>query len=286
MRYVLFAATDGNHGRAVARMARILLPDDENRARIFVPSGMYETTKSLIASEGADVITVTGDYDFAVNQCWEESQRLEMESGGKDIGVMVQDNAFGEYVTVPKWIVEGYSTLLSEVDEQFERLHRGEDEITHIVTPIGVGSLGLAVVKWAKSAVRGRKVKVIAVEPETAACLNASLREGRSVTIETEDTIMSGMCCGTVSPTSWEGLRDGVDCSVTGGDWECHETVLELRDQYSIEAGPCGAGCLTGLKKVMQDQAVRKSLGIDEKSIIVVLSTEGRREYPIPDRPK
>lgn len=281
--YVLFAATDGNHGRAVARMAKILLPDQEERAMIYVPEGMYETTKKLIEGEGAEVVTVNGDYDKAVEQCWEASEGFT--KSGKGVGVMVQDNAFGEYKTVPGWIVDGYSTLLSEVDEHFAALQQEfKKPITHVVTPIGVGSLGKAVVKWAKTAAREHKVRVIACEPETAACLNVSLKAGENTTIETIDTIMSGMCCGTVSPTSWEALRDGVDASVTVGDWECHQTVLELLEKYEIEAGPCGAGCLAGLRKVLDSEQARSALGLRKDSVVVVLSTEGRREYPVPQK--
>lgn len=298
-RVVLFAATDGNHGRAVARMAKLLLCDSdanadadttgrdsaEPRAVIYVPRGMYASTKALIAGEGAEVVTVDGDYDDAVAACWEACQR-------RTGGVMVQDNAFDGYEVIPTWIVEGYGTLLGEVDEQFEELVKGsgtgQDQkpvITHVVTPIGVGSLGHAVVKWAKDARRtDNKVRVITAEPETAACLNASLRKGANTSIETVDTIMSGMCCGTVSPISWPTLKDGVDCSMTVGDWEAHEAVLEL-EGCGIEAGPCGAGCLAGLKKIMGIQEVRNRLGLDKDSVVVVLCTEGRREYPVPERP-
>lgn len=277
----LFAATDGNHGRAVARMAKILLSTnnvngESERCMIYVPGGMYETTKELIEGEGAKVVTVDGDYDKAVEECWQASQSTPE-------GIMVQDNAFDGYEVVPQWIVEGYRTLLGEVDDQFSEIKGidSENTITHVVTPIGVGSLGHAVVKWAKDANRGQSVRVITVESETAACLNASLRKGESTMIETVDTIMSGMCCGTVSPISWPTLRDGVDCSVTVNDWEAHKTVIEL-ENHGIEAGPCGAGCLAGLRKVANYQQTRHALGIDEKSVIVVLCTEGKREYPHP----
>lgn len=281
-RISLFAATEGNHGRAVAKMARILLSvssettDEEPRCVIYVPSGMYETTKRLIEGEGARVVTVNGDYDRAVEECWLASQSAPG-------GIMVQDNAFGDYVVVPGWISEGYRTLLSEVDEQIAETADTVDgeAITHVVTPIGVGSLGHAVVEWAKDTSRKQTVRVITAEPETAGCLNMSLRRGENTSIETIDTIMSGMCCGTVSPISWPTLRKGVDCSVLVSDWEAHKTVLEM-ESHGIEAGPCGAGCLAGLRKVMSDERLRLALEIDEKSVIVVLCTEGRREYPVP----
>src|SRR6185436_4220910 len=58
----LVTATDGNHGRAVARMAALLgLP-----ARVFLPAGAAPARVAAIASEGAVVEEVDGTYDDAV----------------------------------------------------------------------------------------------------------------------------------------------------------------------------------------------------------------------------
>lgn len=289
-RICLYAATDGNHGRAVARMARLLilsdtavdkvvrgdqLSDDEAGAVIYVPKDMYETTRKLIRSEGAKVIEVDGDYDVAVKTCWDNSR-----SSSHGISVMVQDNAFeysqaGEikmYKEIPGWIVEGYNTLLDEVDQ--------ESVIpTHVITPIGVGSLGHAVVNWAKSS--NPPVKVITVEPERAGCLYATLKAGKPRTVKAEETIMSGMCCGTVSPISYQALKAGVDVSVLLSEYEAHQAVLDLK-QHEIESGPCGAATLAGLKKIMKDVKVKDHLELNKSSVVLMLSTEGSREYPVP----
>src|SRR5215217_8366526 len=59
----LVAATDGNHGRALARVARLL----GLGARIFVPEGMAAARREAIAGEGAEVIVVEGTYDEAIH---------------------------------------------------------------------------------------------------------------------------------------------------------------------------------------------------------------------------
>lgn len=266
---VLFAATDGNHGRAVARMAKIL----GVHAKIMVPFFTDKATRERIDSEGADVVGVEGDYDAAVA----ETARVckEMNPQGKDgPGVHIQDNAFEGYEEIPEYIVEGYSTMLMEIEQQ---LGKDESKADVIVTPIGVGSLGTAVVRFAKSNARG--VKVIAVEPEAAACLNANLREGKHFAIQTGKTIMDGMCCGTVSPTAWPILKEGVDVSVTVGERECHEAAQWLQG-YDVNAGPCGAGTLVGLRRVLEEK--KEELGLGEESVIVLLCTEGRRDYEVP----
>ena len=242
------------------------------KAVIVVPGFTDLGTREKIESEGAGLRRVRGDYDFAVL----EAARMceDTNSKGEGVGVHVQDNAFEDYEEIPQWIIEGYGTLLEEVEEQLAERGLKADAI---VTPIGVGSLGNAVVRFAKS--NGRVIKVIAVEPESAACLNENLREGRYFTVETGKTIMDGMCCGTVSRTAWPVLREGVDVSVTVGERECHEAVVWLQEN-GVDAGPCGAATLAGLRKVLEE-GKKKEIGLGEDSVVVLLCTEGRREYEV-----
>src|SRR5262245_38464290 len=65
----LVAATDGNHGRAVARIARLL----GFNARIYIPDDMAEARRQAIAGEGAELVVVSGTYDDAVMQTAEEA---------------------------------------------------------------------------------------------------------------------------------------------------------------------------------------------------------------------
>lgn len=87
----LFAATDGNHGRAVARMGAILgIP-----AEIHIPKHLHQATVEFIVSEGADIVRSTGIYDDAIASAT-EAARIEPN------GILVQDFAFDEYLDIPK----------------------------------------------------------------------------------------------------------------------------------------------------------------------------------------
>lgn len=85
----LFAATDGNHGRAVAYMGRIL----DMQVEIFVPRGMHFATVQLIKDEGAKVTEVSGSYDLAVQVAFDMAEKSD--------GVLVQDTAFSGYEEIP-----------------------------------------------------------------------------------------------------------------------------------------------------------------------------------------
>ena len=92
----LVTGTDGNHGRAVARMAAHL----GVRAIVFVPAAMLPRTAALIEGEGAEVVHVDGDYDEAVRG----AAALAAEHAGH---ALVQDTAWPGYEQVPAWIVAG-----------------------------------------------------------------------------------------------------------------------------------------------------------------------------------
>jgi len=119
--------------------------------------------------------------------------------------------------------------------------------------------------------------KVVAVEPESAACLMASLEAGHITPIVTGHTIMNGMCCGTVSLTAWEVLANGVDVSVTVDDWSVHRDVQYLHS-HGVKGGPCGAATLTALRKLFREPKLR----LDNESVVVLFSTEGARDYQVP----
>ncbi|KAL3455116.1 tryptophan synthase beta subunit-like PLP-dependent enzyme [Aspergillus heterothallicus] len=258
---VLFAATKGNHGRAVASMARIL----GIQARIYVSESMDGPTRSRITGEGAEVVVIKGDYDQAVLEALRDSKEAEG-------GLLVQDTAFEGYEEVPAWIVEGYGTMMAEVEDQLAELGLAA---TTMITPVGVGSLANTVATFCKS--RESPISVVAVEPDTAACLQASLQAGELTPIETSRTIMDGMDCGTVSTTAWPNLKRLVDASVTVSCYESHRAVGYLASQL-ISAGPCGSASLAALRRLAKEGGS----SLNKDSVVVLLSTEGPRDYPIP----
>lgn len=254
----LVTASEGNHGRAVAYMARLL----GIQAEIFVPRSMSEETRQRIASESAKVSVVQGTYDEAVNHASSKA------CDGKVL--LIQDTAFEGYEDVPAWIVEGYSTMLNETEEQLSQLGLSANIM---LTPVGVGSLAHAVARHCKS----KKMTMVAVEPDSAPCLSSSLRAGKSVAVQTSATIMDGMNCGTVSSTAWPDLQRSVDACVTVSSYESHCAVQYLTSK-SVTAGPCGGASLAALRRLAREES---SL-LTKDSVVVLLSTEGARPYPIP----
>ncbi|KAH0533409.1 hypothetical protein TsFJ059_001981 [Trichoderma semiorbis] len=258
----LYAATDGNHGRAVARMASIL----GVTSQIHVPVSMHSGTIDLIKSEGAHVVVSDGFYDAAVVDA-------RVAATQDETAIVVQDYASGDYVQIPQWIVDGYLTMMLEIDGQL-----GATTPDLVVVPVGVGSFAQAVVTHSKKT--GKQTTVLTVEPDTSASLWKSLKRGESsTTSEKTPSIMAGLDCGTPSSISWAVLRHGVDASLTVSDFEAHQACSYLISQ-SVSAGPCGAAPIAALRRLSPSD--REKLGLTKDSVVVVFCTEGPRDYSIP----
>ena len=160
----LAAATDGNHGRAVAHMAALLGFD----ARIYVPAGTAQARIDAIASEGATVEVVDGTYDDAVARSTRDAD---------DRCLVISDTSWPGYEEVPRWVIDGYSTILWEIDDELAR--RGGKDPQLVIVQIGVGALAAAVVNHYRQPGRDPNLAILSVEPTRAACMQASIEAGR-----------------------------------------------------------------------------------------------------------
>jgi diaminopropionate ammonia-lyase len=266
----VIAATDGNHGRAVARFARLL----GHRADIYIPVGVHPTAAQNITDEGADLIRIDGRYDDAV-----AAARLAARAPGT---VLVQDTAWAGYEHIPAAIIEAYDTLFHELDNQLDDI--GTHALDLVLVPTGVGSLLQAAITHYRSDAGRPGTAVVSVEPEAAACVQASLATGTPVTIDTGTTIMSGLNCGTPSSTAWPFIENGLDAATTVSDTQAIAAAHTLAE-HRVDAGPCGAATLAALEHTLTGRASasrRKHLRLGPGSTVVLLVTEGSGSNPVP----
>jgi diaminopropionate ammonia-lyase len=267
---LLVTASDGNHGRAVAWMARLL----GHRARVFVPSGVHPVAVAAIVAEGAQVTDVTGSYDRAVS--------LAAEAALEPSAALVQDTAWPGYEQVPGWIAEGYSTLFAEIEAQLLAAAAWPPGL--VAVPVGVGSLAQAAVTHYRSRPDASAPALLAVEPGTAACVLTSLSRGELVSVPTVTTVMTGLNCGTPSMLAWPYLRDGLDAAIAVTDDESIAAARALAEA-GIAAGPCGGAALAGVRAALTGDGAdrrRTALAIGPSTTVVLLSTEGAAVNPLP----
>jgi diaminopropionate ammonia-lyase len=258
----LAAATDGNHGRAVALVARWLGLD----CTIFVPLGTSQARIAGIESEGATVNVVSGGYGDAVARSAQEAS---------DECLVVSDTSWPGYEDIPAWVIEGYMTIFDEVEDDFRRFEGGGPDI--VVVQVGVGALAGAATKHYRARSRGAVPRLVAVEPAGAACALASVSAGQLATIPgPHRSIMVGLNCDTPSRVAWPHVSRGIDLFLAVGDGSAKQAMRDLA-AVGVVSGESGAAGLAGLRElcVGEASALRGELDLTGDVTALVLSTEG-----------
>lgn len=266
----IVTATDGNHGRAIVRFARQF----GHRAVIFIPDGVHPAAVQAIRDEGASVTHIPGNYDAAVHAAARAADADSAEA------VLVQDMAWDGYEQVPGWIVDGYTTLFAEVDDQLHDQRIARPDL--VVVPAGVGSLLQAALTHYRSGNTPPGTAVLSVEPQSAACILASVTAGHPVTVATGMTSMAGLNCGTVSSLAWPYISSGLDACIAVSDAEVADAARELAE-HGVDAGPCGAATLAALHAIHDNASTHQpqaALELTPTSTIVLLVTEGTAANP------
>ena len=252
----LAAATDGNHGRAVAHMARLLGID----ATIAVPDGTAPARIDGIASEGAEVIVSPGTYEDAVTL---------VAGMASDSTLIVSDTLWPGYEDVPRRVIEGYSTIFAEIEDQ-----AAGTPIDLAVIPLGVGALGASAGTCLRA---GRDLDdaplLVGVEPTSAACVVAAVRAGHLVEVPgPHDSIMAGLNCGLASMLALPTVTATFDAFLAIDDDRCRQAIRALADA-GLDVGETGAAALAGLLALVDEH--RDELPVPNTATVLLLVTEG-----------
>jgi diaminopropionate ammonia-lyase len=255
----LVAPTDGNHGRAVAWMARRF----GLRAVIFFPAGTADARLEAVESEGAEFVVVDGGYVetylAAARYCGEEE-------------VLVTDFSLDGTEESPRWTIDGYATIFWELQEQVAEAAAGPIDL--VAVQVGAGALAAATTRW--TAGLDPAPVVVSVEPRTSACLDAALRAGEWLHIDAgTESVMAGLNCDAISRAAFPELQAGVDISMTIDDAAARAAVRLLAD-CGIPAGESGAAGLAGLAELrsLGCRAHGADLRLDGTATALVIVTE------------
>jgi len=256
------AATDGNHGRAVAWTARLV----GQHAVIFMPDDTAPARIAHIEDQGARVELVAGTFDDCVSRC-----AAAAEANGWQV---IADTAYPGNMEIPGAIMTGYATIFAEVEEQ---LNPPPDIV---FLPAGVGGVAGAATAHYVLTHGSRRPLLVCVEPEDAACFLESAQRDDGKPIPAAGacrSLMAGLNCGIPSLLAWPVLRDGIDLFLAVEDrWA--EAAMRAYHQHGVVAGESGAAALAGLLALLEDPALaeaRLHLAIGPTSRVLVLNTEG-----------
>ena len=264
-------ATDGNHGRGVAWTAQRL----GHRAVVFMPKGTAAERLENIRRLGAEASITNVNYDDTV--------RLARAYAAEHKGIIVQDTSWEGYDEVPLHIMQGYTTMGSEIVEQLQAY--GNIKPTHVFLQAGVGAMAGAMAGFIADYYKERRPLITIVEPNQADCIyrTALANDGQLHTVGGAlDSIMAGLCCGEPCSLGWRQLAAYADNFVAMPD---RAAALGMRvlgrpmgSDAAVVAGESGAAGFGLAMAALWEQdlaELKRSLQLDAKSVILCISTEG-----------
>lgn len=219
-------ASTGNHGAAVATMARRC----ERRAVIFVPEGTPRTKTERIAAQGAELVAVAGDY----TTCAAQAQAWANEHDATYVP------SFDHPI-----IIGGHCSLFDEAKEQI-------GQVFHTVcVPVGGGGLLTSGVM----SFDPTHTRVIGVELHGADAMRQSLAAGRRLFIDVPRGVAEGLCVSQVGDipfrvASWAGIEVQ---TVTIAEIEA--AVFDLWHTLGIRTEMAGAAAFAVAKRLPADAA-------------------------------
>ena len=262
------AATDGNHGRAVAWAAREL----GCKAVVYMPKGSSSARLEAIKDLGAQTTIIDGNYDDAVHLAAQQAQ--------KHAWILLQDTAWEDYEMIPISIMQGYLTILNEALEQLHGIIP-----THVFAQCGVGAFSGALQAYLFNLFGQNRPQFIVVEADKAACFHKSMLidNGKPQKVSGDlDTIMAGLACGEPSALAWNILSQYADVFVACNDPVAIKGMRVLgrplrRDPRVIsgESGAVTAGLIACILEPGPHYKIAGALDINQSSKILLISTEG-----------
>lgn len=230
----LITASAGNHAQGVAYAASRC----GSRSVIVMP-----TTTPLIKVErtknyGADVVLYGDVYDESCDKAME----LAEKSGYTFI------HPFNDLA-----VATGQGTIAMEIISDLP--------LTDIIlVPVGGGGLAAGVSTLAK--LLNPNVQVIGVEPTGAACLSASLKAGKVVTLPFVSTIADGTAVMTPGDKLFPYLRKNLDDVILIEDYELIAVFLDMVENHKMIVENSG----------LLSVAALKHLDVKDKKIVCILS--------------
>ena len=253
----LICASDGNHGLAVAAAAEA----GAVAARVYLPASVPSDRVERVVALGAEVVRVDGTYDDAVD--------LATAAAASGDGILIADTTDDLDDPVVASVMAGYAAIAGEIVEQLA----GEWP-THLFVQAGVGGLAAAMARGLSAVA---PLKVVVVEPASAASVAAALAAGAPVRIPGSlETCATMLACGLASAPAVEVLL-ACDCQAVCAD---EASLMAAPDRLlsfgGPETTPSGAAGLAGLLMASASPGPSDALPLGPGSKVLLIVTEAR----------
>lgn len=231
------AASAGNHAQGLAMSAKKM----GVKATIVMPSTTPQIKVSAVKARGAKVVLRGDTYDEASDY----AQKLVLEKG------MTYIHPFDD----PD-VIAGQGTIAMEI------LRQVSGPLDAVFIPVGGGGLCAGMAAYIKY-VRP-DVKVVAVEPDDAACLAAAMEAGRRVRLKHVGIFADGTAVAQIGKETFRVLKETVDEVITVSADEISAAIKDIFDDTRSICEPSGALGVAGLKKYVE------RTGVSGKTLLAV----------------
>jgi diaminopropionate ammonia-lyase len=228
--HTFVCASAGNHGMGVAAGARNM----GAKARIHLARTVPEGFAARLRTLGAEVVRSGDVYEDSIAAAIADS----LSTGATHLA----DGTWEGYTEIPKWVMEGYCVIAEELRETYEA--KGSWP-THVYLQAGVGGLAAAMahmirLNWAV------QPRLIIVEPEAAACLQASHLAGKPVRGDGPESSMGRLDCKEPSIVAWDVLErcDVHYATLSEEEGEAAAQALAGQGIATTPSGAAGYGAL------------------------------------------
>lgn len=218
----LVTASAGNHAQGVAYAAKIY----GVKATIVMPKTTPLIKVNRTKSYGAEVVLYGDVYD----ESCQYALKLAKEQGATFV------HPFDDEV-----VATGQGSIAMEIIKELPT-------VDIILVPIGGGGLACGVSTLAK--LLNPSIKVIGVEPAGAACMKASLQEGKVVTLNGVNTIADGTAVQTPGSNIFPYIQKNVDDIITVEDKDLIVNFLDMVENHKMVVENSGLLSVAALKQI------------------------------------
>jgi len=226
----IIAASAGNHAQGVAMAASHL----NLSATIVMPVITPDIKVNGVKALGGKVILHGDNFDeaYAHSQIVAKQQNLTFVHPYDDEDVMA-----------------GQGTIAHEIIKQHP------DAIDVIFVPVGGGGLLAGIINFMK--VVRPSIKIIGVEPEDAACLDAAMKANRRVTLKEVGIFADGVAVKQIGKNTFSMIKDLIDETITVTTDQICAAIKDTFENTRAICEPAGAVSLAGLKKYIDSNQIK-----------------------------
>jgi threonine dehydratase len=217
----VICASAGNHAQGLALAASSM----GTKATIVMPRTTPDIKVNSVRNHGGKAVLHGDSFDEALAH----ARKLE-----------ARDNLTFVHPYDDPDVIAGQGTVGMEILRQQSR------DLDAIFIPVGGGGLAAGVAAYVKY-VRP-DVKIIAVEPEDAACLKVALEKNRRVTLPEVGLFADGVAVKQIGKETFKILRHHVDEVITATTDEICAAIKDAFEDTRAICEPAGALALAGLK--------------------------------------